>query len=260
MLNFERKGNGKEILILLHGFMENLSIWSDLEAHLSKDFSLVKIDLPGHGQSEIIAEVQTMKLMAEEVKKVLDNQNLNKVHLLGHSMGGYVSLAFAEKYPDALKSLTLFFSTYFPDDAEKKEQRIKSYRIIKDAFAHYARAGIPNLFNPNERDVLEGKIETALEVALSTNNLGALASVKGMVERTDKKHILENLDAKILVLAGKHDNAVKTEALIKDLPDRTNIKSYVLDCGHNGHWEKPAICAAIINTELLHNLPKHLVF
>lgn len=260
MLNFERKGNGKETLVLLHGFMENLSIWNDMEPHLSDDFSLIKIDLPGHGQSEIIAEVQTMELVAEEVKKVLEDQNLNKVHLLGHSMGGYISLAFAEKYPDSLKSLTLFFSTYFPDDAEKKEQRIKSYRIIRDAFAHYARAGIPNLFNPNERDVLEGKIETALEVALSTNNLGALASVKGMVERTDKKQILENLDAKILILAGKHDHAVKTEVMINSLPDRTNIKSYILDCGHNGHWEKPAICAAIINTELLRNLPKHLVF
>ncbi|WP_294199296.1 alpha/beta hydrolase [uncultured Chryseobacterium sp.] len=260
MLNFERKGNGKETLVLLHGFMENLSIWSDMEPYLSEHFSLLKIDLPGHGQSEIVAEVQTMEMMAEEVKKVLDDQNLDKVHLLGHSMGGYISLGFAEKYPEALKSLTLFFSTYLPDDAEKKEQRIKSYRIIKDAFPHYARAGVPNLFNPNERDILEGKIETALEVALSTNNLGALASVKGMVERTDKKHILENLEAKILVLAGKHDNAVKTEALIKGLPDRTNIKSYILDCGHNGHWEKPAVCAAIINTELLHNLPKHLVF
>lgn len=260
MLNFERKGNGKETLVLLHGFMENLSIWNDIEPHLSEGFSLVKIDLPGHGQSEIIAEVQTMELMAEEVKKVLDDQNLNKVHLLGHSMGGYVSLAFAEKYPDLLKSLTLFFSTYFPDDAEKKEQRIKSYRIIKDAFAHYARAGVPNLFNPNEKDILEGKIETALKTALSTDNLGALASVKGMAERTDKKQILENLDAKILILAGKHDNAVKTEVMINGLPDRTNIKSYILDCGHNGHWEKPAICAAIINTELLHNLPKHLVF
>ena len=174
-------------------------------------------------------------------------------------MGGYVSLAFAEKFPDYLKSLTLFFSTYFPDDAEKKEQRIKSYRIIKDAFAHYARAGVPNLFNPNERDVLEGKIETALEVALSTNNLGALACVKGMVERTDKKHILETLECKILVFAGKHDNAVKTDITINNLPDRTNIKSYVLDCGHNGHWEKPSICAEIINTELLHHLPKKLV-
>lgn len=260
MLNFERKGNGKETLVLLHGFMENLSIWSDMEPHLSDNFSLLKIDLPGHGQSEIIAEVQTMELMAEEVKKVLDHENITKIHLLGHSMGGYVSLAFAEKHPEYLKSLTLFFSTYFPDDAEKKEQRIKSYRIIKDAFAHYARAGVPNLFNPNEKDILEGKIETALEVALSTNNLGALASVKGMVERTDKKHIMENLEAKILVLAGKHDNAVKTETMIKHLPDRTNIKSYILDCGHNGHWEKPKICAEIIDTELLHNMPKHLVF
>lgn len=259
MLNFERKGNGKEILVLLHGFMENTSIWNDMEPHLSEKFSLLKIDLPGHGQSEIIADVQTMELMAEEVKKVLDHQNITKMHLLGHSMGGYASLAFAEKYPEHLTSLTLFFSTYFPDDSEKKEQRIKSYRIIKDAFAHYARAGIPNLFNPNERDTLEGKIETALEVALSTNNLGALASVKGMVERTDKKHVLESLDAKILVIGGKHDNAVKTEVMIKNLPDRTNIKSYVLDCGHNGHWEKPSICAEIINTELLHHLPKKLI-
>jgi len=80
-----------------------------------------------------------------------------------------------------------------------------------------------------------------------------------MVERTDKRHILENLDAKILVLAGKHDNAVKTENTINNLPDKTNIKSYVLDCGHNGHWEKPAICAEIINTELLHHMPKKLV-
>lgn len=260
MLHFEKKGNGKETLVLLHGFMENSSIWSDMEPHLSENFSLLKIDLPGHGKSEIYGEIHTIDLMADEVKKVLDNQKLEKVHLLGHSMGGYISLAFAEKYPEILKSLTLFFSTYFPDDEEKKEQRIKSYRIIKDAFSHYARAGIPNLFNPNERDILEGKIETALRVALSTNNLGALACVKGMVERTDKKHVLENLEAKILVIAGKHDNAVKTDKTIKNLPDRTNIKSYVLDCGHNGHWEKPVICAEIINTELLHNMPKNLVF
>ena len=256
MLNFEKKGNGKETLVLLHGFMENLSIWSDMETHLSKDFTLLKIDLPGHGKSDILAEVHTMELMADEVKKVVDYENLEKFHLLGHSMGGYTSLAFAEKFPENLKSLTLFFSTYFADDEEKKEQRIKSYRIIKDAFPHYVRAGIPNLFNQNERDVLEGRIETALETALSTNNLGALACVKGMVARTDKKHVLENLEAKILVIAGKHDNAVKTDKTINTLPDRTNIKSYVVDCGHNGHWEKPSICAEIINTELLHHLPK----
>ncbi|WP_209389225.1 alpha/beta fold hydrolase [Chryseobacterium sp. RR2-3-20] len=259
MLHFEKKGVGKEILVLLHGFMENSSIWSDVEKNLSSDFSILKIDLPGHGKSEILAEVHTMELMADEVKKVLDHEKIDNIHLLGHSMGGYVSLAFAEKFPESLKSLTLFFSTFLADDEQKKEQRKKSYRIIKDAFAHYARAGVPNLFNPNELDVLEGKIENALEIALSTNNLGALACVKGMVERPDRKEVLENLEAKILVIAGKHDNAVKTELVMKNLPDRTNIKSYILDCGHNGHWEKPSICAEIINTELLHHLPKKLV-
>ena len=259
MLHFEKKGVGKEMLVLLHGFMENSSIWTDVEKNLSSDFSILKIDLPGHGKSEILAEVHTMELMADEVKKVLDHEKIENVHLLGHSMGGYVSLAFAEKFPQSLKSLTLFFSTFLADDEQKKEQRKKSYRIIKDAFAHYARAGVPNLFNPNELDVLEGKIETALEIALSTNNLGALACVKGMVERPDRKEVLENLEAKILVIAGKHDNAVKTELVMRNLPDRTNIKSYILDCGHNGHWEKPSICAEIINAELLHHLPKKLV-
>ena len=81
-----------------------------------------------------------------------------------------------------------------------------------------------------------------------------------MIERTDKTSVLNQFEGKILVISGKHDNAVKTDLIINNLPDRTNIKSYVLDCGHNGHWEKTSICAEIINTELLHHLPKKFVF
>lgn len=260
MLNYEISGNGKENLVLLHGFMENLLIWEEMEEKLSQDFTLIKIDLPGHGLSKIYSDVHSMELNAEEVKKVTDKLKLGKFHLLGHSMGGYTSLAFAEKFPDDLKSLTLFFSTYFADDVEKKEQRRKSFRIIKEAFRTYVNAGIPNLFNENEKDILEGKIDLAKEIALSTKPDGVLAAVKGMMERTDKKSVMEKFEGKILVIAGKYDNAVKTDVMLKNLPEKTNIKSYLLDCGHNGHWEKPAICAEIINTELLHNLPKKLVF
>lgn len=260
MLNYEISGNGKENLVLLHGFMENLLIWEEMEEKLSQDFTLIKIDLPGHGLSKIYCDVHSMELNAEEVKKVTDQLKLGKFHLLGHSMGGYTSLAFAEKFPDDLKSLTLFFSTYFADEEEKKEQRRKSFRIIKEAFRTYVNAGIPNLFNENEKDILEGKIDLAKEIALSTKPDGVLAAVKGMMERTDKKSVMEKFEGKILVIAGKYDNAVKTDVMLKNLPEKTNIKSYLLDCGHNGHWEKPAICAEIINTELLHNLPKKLVF
>ena len=260
MLNYQISGNGKENLVLLHGFMENLLIWEEMEEKLSQDFTLIKIDLPGHGLSKIYSDVHSMELNAEEVKKVTDQLKLGKFHLLGHSMGGYTSLAFAEKFPDDLKSLTLFFSTYFADDEEKKEQRRKSFRIIKEAFRTYVNAGIPNLFNENEKDILEGKIDLAKEIALSTKPDGVLAAVKGMMERTDQKSVMEKFEGKILVIAGKYDNAVKTDVMLKNLPEKTNIKSYLLDCGHNGHWEKPAICAEIINTELLHNLPKKLVF
>lgn len=260
MLNYEISGNGKENLVLLHGFMENLLIWDEMEAILSKNFRLIKIDLPGHGRSQIYHETHTMEFMADKVKEVTDKLKLTDFHLLGHSMGGYTSLAFAEKFGENLKSLTLFFSTFFPDDEEKKEQRRKSLRIIKENFKTYVGAGVPNLFNENEKDILEGKIELAKEIALSTKPEGAASAVKGMIERTDKKAVIENFEGKILIISGKHDNAVKTDLMIKNLPDRTDIKCYILDCGHNGHWEKPTICAEIINTELLHNLPKKFVF
>lgn len=251
MLNFNTSGKGKEMLVLLHGFMEDNTIWEDMEPFLSENFTLIKIDLPGHGKSEIIAEVQTMELMAEEVKRVTDYIGLEKFHLLGHSMGGYTSLAFADKFPEKLKSLTLFFSTFYGDDEEKRQTRIKSYRIIQEAFPNYVNAGIPNFFSKNELDELQDKVALAKSIALSTDNLGALACMKGMIERTDKKNVIDSLESTILVIAGKFDNAINVTKLFQGLPDRKNVKSYMLDCGHNGHWEKPKICAEIINTELL---------
>ena len=256
MLHHEISGNGKKPLVLLHGFMENTTIWDEMEAHLSKDFTLIKIDLPGHGKSKVYQEIHTVELMAEKVKEVIDALKLEKINLLGHSLGGYVSLAFAENFPEILESMTLFFSTTV---AEKKAIRRRSIAVIDENFETFVKTSIPNLFSNNEKDILEGKIELAKNIAKSTNKEGVKAAQLGMAERPDRTEILENLDAKILIIAGKYDNAVKTENLLKIIPEKTNIKTYVLDCGHNGHWEKPTICAEIINTELFHNLPKHFL-
>jgi len=259
MLHYTKSGSGSHILVLLHGFMENLTIWDDLEPHLSQDFTLIKMDLPGHGES-LVEQDTSMESMAAAVKETLDHLEITKrIHMLGHSMGGYVSLAFAELFPERLETLTLFFSTYLADDEEKKQQRLKSLRVIRDAFPAYVTAGIPNLFNPNERDILEGAIKKAKEIALSTQQEGVIATLQARAQRKDRKETVMKFDRKILVLAGKHDQAIKVEETLAGLPDRTTIKSYLLDCAHNGHWEKPAVCAAIINTELLHHLPE-LVF
>lgn len=251
MLHYEISGSGKETLVLLHGFMENLTIWDDIERYLSEDFQLVKVDLPGLGKSSVIAETQTMDIIAEELKKLMDYLEVTEFHLLGHSMGGYVALAFAEKYPQSLKSISLFFSTYFEDDAEKKNVRQKSLRVIADNYQAFVNTGIPNFFGINEREQLRDKIELAKQIAYTANIDGVLASQKGMAERPDRRKVLEDFEGRILLILGRFDNAVNSTKTIKDLPDRENIKAYLLDCGHNGHWEKPSICAEIINAELL---------
>lgn len=259
MLHYTISGSGSAPLVMLHGFLENSSIWNDMQEHLAEAFTLIKIDLPGHGKSEM-AEDFSMEGIAEKVLEVTNSLNLETFHLLGHSMGGYISLAFAAKFPEKLQSLTLFFSTFLADDAQKKDQRDKSLRIISDSLPTYVNTAIPNLFSENEKDILQGKIETAKKIAVNTQMEAAKKSVTAMKERKDMTSLLATLPAKIVLLAGRHDNAINSSKTLQLLPDKTNIKAYLLDCGHNGHWEKPAICASIINTELLHHLPKSYTF
>ena len=251
MLHYTISGKGKETLVLLHGFLESSNIWQDFLPYLEEHFTLICIDLPGHGKSPCIAETQTMELMASAVKETLQSLPLEKFHLLGHSMGGYISLAYAEIFPEDLLSLTLFFSTYQADDDDKKENRRKSFRIIKEEFGKYINAGVPLLFSTSERNNLQPKIQFTKQIALSTPTEGAIASVKGMIERPDRRNILNQLSAKIILLLGKHDAAVPSLQLLQDLPDADNIKAYLLDCGHQGHLEAPSICGEILKKELL---------
>ena len=127
MLHHEISGNGKTIGFT-SWFYGKYTIWDEMEAHLSKDFTLIKIDLPGHGKSKVYQEIHTVELMAEKkVKEVIDALKLEKINLLGHSLGGYVSLAFAEKFPEILESMTLFFSLQLQMMKRKKQIRKKKY-------------------------------------------------------------------------------------------------------------------------------------
>lgn len=251
MLHYEINGKGQEVLVLLHGFMENNTIWKRMEGLLLPNFTLVKIDLPGHGKSPILSDKQTMEQMVDAVLETLKKLKIPKYHILGHSMGGYVSLALAEKNPEVLQSLTLFFSTALEDDEEKKQIRYRSIEIIDKFYSMFVNNSIPNLFSPNDRETLSNEIEIAKNIAMETNTEGVKASQLGMIERPNRISVLESFKEKILIISGRYDGAVKNDAFFQQLPEKKNIKIYSLDCGHNGHWEKPEICSVIINTELL---------
>ena len=115
---FKVKGKGRAI-VLLHGFLESSEIWSGYAEKLSRVYKVVLIDLPGHGQSDCFGYVHRMELMAQSVKAVLDSLHLRRYILVGHSMGGYVSLAFAGLYAENMKGMVLFHSTLCPIQGRK---------------------------------------------------------------------------------------------------------------------------------------------
>ena len=151
--NFRKR---QKPLVLLHGFMENTTIWDEMEAHLSKDFTLIKIDLPGHGKSKVYQEIHTVELMAEKVKEVIDALKLEKINLLGH-FWEVMFLWFCRKFPEILESMTLFFSTTveLDDELMKKTFKIRkrSIAVIDENFETFVKIFYPKSFSNNEKDI-----------------------------------------------------------------------------------------------------------
>ena len=142
---FAESGKGKTI-VLLHGFSESSKIWDGFRDQLSDFFRVIVIDLAGHGKSESLDPVHSMELQAEVVFEVLKHCKVKKCLMVGHSMGGYVTLTFATKYPEMLKGICLFHSHPFPDSPEDRKNRSRTISLVEqDKFGFVARY-IPSLF------------------------------------------------------------------------------------------------------------------
>lgn len=124
-VSFTDQGKGTAI-VLLHGFLENQSMWTEFIPELTKKHRVITIDLLGHGQTESLGYVHSMEDNADMVHEVLSELRIRKAVLIGHSMGGYIALAFAELYPDTLKGLVLLNSTSRADSEERKTNRHRS--------------------------------------------------------------------------------------------------------------------------------------
>ncbi len=125
-VTFSDTGKGRAV-VLLHGFLGSHIIWESTISSLSKSFRVIAIDLPGHGDTDCFGYVHTSELIAKCVKTVMDNLRLKKYVIIGHSMGGYAGLAFADLFPDNLRGLCLYHSTAFADTDEKKNLSHVSY-------------------------------------------------------------------------------------------------------------------------------------
>ncbi|WP_022828984.1 alpha/beta fold hydrolase [Flavobacterium antarcticum] len=229
-ISFADEGKGTA-LIFLHGFLENKKMWNALVPEFSKKYRVITIDLLGHGKSESLGYVHSMEDNADIVHTVLAELRLRKAIFVGHSMGGYVALAFAELYPEFMKGLVLLNSTSRADSDERKANRDRAILAVKQNYNTFVRLSIANLFSENNRERLADEIEYVKEEALKTPLQGIVASLEGMKIRKDREVLLHFSAYPILLILGKKDPVLNyIESL--DQIEGTKVELVTFPDGH----------------------------
>ncbi len=239
---YEEYGTGNA-LVLLHGFTESMKIWYDYKEILSKKFRLILVDLPGHGRSSNVDEIHSMDLLADSVKAVLDHLGIESAVMVGHSMGGYVSLAFARKHARMLKGLGLFHSTSLADSEEAKQAREKAIEAINKNHTRFIINFIPELFAPETKDLYQSEIQNLIDEASGMKADAILAAQKGMKERTSTLDVLINASFPVMFIAGQKDSRVPFENIWVQMALTETAYSLILrNAGHMGFIEAKIQC------------------
>ncbi|EWG13206.1 alpha/beta fold hydrolase [Cytobacillus firmus] len=235
-ISYYDEGTG-EPLVLLHGFCGSKDYWGRVIPLLAEDFRVIAVDLPGHGESGLPEGELSIEKMAEAIKEAIDELELDKVSLFGHSLGGYVTLAFAEAYGDNLKSFSLIHSTASPDSEEGKKGRdVAAGKIDKEGMESFINGLVPKLFAPGEKHPDE--IQLAKEIGYRTRAEGAKAALKAMKQREDRSHVLKRTELPVLIVAGDQDQIVPPEKSFA--VEGSNIKPVTINgAGHMSMYEAP---------------------
>ena len=247
---YVEEGTKGEAIILLHGFCGSSGYWKKVIPMLSETHHVIAVDLRGHGASFAPDEPYTMERFAEDLAQFVDELGLPRIHLFGHSLGGYVTLAFAENYADKLASFGLIHSTAYPDDEAAKANRDKGATSIREnGIEPFIKALVPKLFAKGHVATMPDEVQLAKEIGLSTIPIGAINTLRGMRDRADRTHVLKETSLPVLLVAGTEDQVIPAEKTFTVEGD--NIRQVLLpDVGHMGMLEAPQGLAEAIQAFL----------
>lgn len=244
-LSYTDEGAG-HCIVLLHGFCGSHEYWNKIIPDLSKKHRVLAVDLRGHGQSSTAKDEYQIEHMADDIAKLMRNLEVEKATIIGHSLGGYVTLAFAERFPEMLHSFALIHSTALPDDESGKANRIKGMeRIEKEGIEPFVQDLIPKLLAPQNIEKCDGEIQFAKQIGNKTSKYGAIGALQAMKNRGDRQKVLQNQELPILLIAGKNDGVIPPEKTFLHNGDHI-IERTLERSGHMGMLEESEQLTAII--------------
>lgn len=239
MIRYSDLGYGEPV-VLVHGYLESLEIWNGFADELSEDYRVICVDLPGHGRSGIYAAIDSMAIMADAVKHVLDVLGIGRTVIIGHSMGGYAALAFEDFYPEITIGFGLFHSHALADPEEKKVNRDREIALVKAGKKQqFINVNIPKAFATDNLEKFAEQVEWARQIALATPDDGIINALKGMKARPDRRDVLKNSTDPLLIIAGKKDNYIPFEIYEQHFDIAPDTEVVILEnSGHMGFIEE----------------------
>ena len=238
-IRYDIQGEGEPVF-LVHGYLESLEIWESLAGKLADHYRVIRMDLPGHGKSEVIQDIHHMELLAESALAVLKKAGEERCTMIGHSLGGYVTLAFLELFPEKLNGFSLFHSHPFADSEQVRQNRQREINLVKEGKQQEIfKTNVPKLFADENLKALYREVEWAGRIAGSTPGEGIIANLKGMMERPDRSELVRSVEKPFLLIAGRKDKYINYQTVIPQIPLPKKGQLVTLEnAGHLGFVEE----------------------
>ena len=238
-IHYTIEGSGTA-LFFLHGYLESSEIWNGFTDRFAGSFRVICMDIPGHGRSGLLGEVHEMREMARVAAAVLDAEGIETAVMIGHSMGGYVTMEFVHQFPERTLGYSLFHSTCFADNEEKRQNREREISLILcGKKLQIIRTNIPKAFADEHLESMEESVARAIEVASGSSEEGTVALLRGMMNRNDHSDLLKRTQPPPMIIWGERDNYIGRPVFDKLVGLAPHASLAVLkNSGHMGFIEE----------------------
>lgn len=238
-IRYSDSGEGS-VIVLLHGYLESLEVWNGFSQMLARNFRVISIDLPGHGLSDVYDKVHSMEFMALSVNSLIDFLAINNVFMTGHSLGGYVTMAFLELFPEKLRGYCLFHSHPFADSTEAVEKRKREIRIVREGGKNTIYSdNLTKMFANSNIEKFQSELEQLKIIASNLTDDGIIAVLNGMMSRPSRLSFMEQGKVPCLWIFGAMDNYINSDQIRKNVKLPGNAKVLILkNSGHLGFIEE----------------------